>query len=204
LREDFHLSYPQVFLEGGAIWMVPEARQSGAVRLYRADDFPKRWVHERDLLPLGFVDPTIFKRDELWWMYATERGQPTDVLRLFFADELCADWVEHPASPLVVGDKQTSRSGGRPFEFAGRFFRVAQDGRRWYGERLVTVEILELTSEAYREAEPQPFREPSGQGWQSLGVHHIDLVPTGTGWLAAVDGAGPARWDRIGPRYGAR
>ena len=43
LVEPFHLSYPYVFRFDGDFYMMPEAKQSGAVRLYRASEFPHSW-----------------------------------------------------------------------------------------------------------------------------------------------------------------
>src|SRR6266496_1967771 len=50
LAEPFHLSYPYVFRHGSDFYMVPESHQAGAVRLYRAERFPDRWVLDATLL----------------------------------------------------------------------------------------------------------------------------------------------------------
>ena len=50
LAEPFHLSYPYVFAWRGEYYMVPECHAAGAVRLYRAAEFPTRWVQVADLL----------------------------------------------------------------------------------------------------------------------------------------------------------
>jgi hypothetical protein len=41
---NLHLSYPYSFTWKGHVYMVPESGQAGAVRLYRAERFPRSWV----------------------------------------------------------------------------------------------------------------------------------------------------------------
>jgi len=53
-----HYSYPHVFRSGSDLFMVPEARDSRSVDLYRCLEFPSKWVLERTLLHGKFVDTT--------------------------------------------------------------------------------------------------------------------------------------------------
>jgi hypothetical protein len=193
LEEDFHLSYPQVFSHHGKYWMIPEARASGTVRLYICEEFPNRWDHYADLLDLALADPTIILWHGKWFMFATERGN-TDLLRLFVSDYLARGWAEHPASPVVRDDAERSRCGGPLFAFQGSLFRVAQDGRERYGQRLVAVEVLALSAEEYREGAAIPLKEPGEELWSNLGVHHLHSARVSEGYLAVSDGSGPTRW----------
>ena len=192
LQEEFHLSYPLVVREGDGWWMIPEARHSGAVRLYHADPFPSRWRHHADLLPYGLADPTVFQHGGRWRMFATERGE-RDRLRLFCSDELTTGWEEHPCSP-VTESPDPARCGGRPFVIDGRLWRIAQDGRLRYGERLLAIEVVALTDTQYLEGETRVLREPGGARWDRFGTHHLDTAEGVDGMIAVVDGAGPARW----------
>ena len=70
LREKFHLSYPMVFKENQQLYMVPETRQAGEIRLYKATDFPKKWEQEKVLIKGDYADATLFKEDNKWWMFA--------------------------------------------------------------------------------------------------------------------------------------
>jgi len=69
LAEPFHLSYPHVFEWNSDFYMIPESYQAGAVRLYRAEEFPFRWGFVANLLegPV-FLDSSVFRHDGRWWM----------------------------------------------------------------------------------------------------------------------------------------
>lgn len=100
LREPFHLSYPYVFEDGSDVYMVPETYEAGAVRLYRAVNFPYDWKLERTLLSgKPFVDSSLVKYRGRWWMF-TSTPENNELL-LYFAASLEGPWVAHPKSPVV-------------------------------------------------------------------------------------------------------
>lgn len=191
LSEPFHLSYPYVFRDGGEHYMVPESRLARAVRLYRADPFPGRWVHAATLLtgPI-FLDSSLLRHDGRWWMFTHTAVRPP-TLRLFHAPALVGPWVEHPRSPIVQGDARVARPGGRILALPDRILRFAQDCTGAYGARVFPVEIQRLTPEEYREAPvgPDALLRGSGRGWNAHGMHHVDAHRREDGsWIACVDG----------------
>lgn len=194
LREPFHLSYPHVFAHEGAVFMTPETLGAGAIRLYRADPFPTRWVCVAELVPGALADPTPFRFDERWWMFACPATSRHDALALFGADVLEGPWVEHPASPLIRGDRSRARPGGRVVLEGGRPIRFAQDCGPRYGSAVRAFEVTELTRDRYaeRECAESPILGPAGSGWNGKGMHHVDAwqLPDGQ-WIAAVDGIRP-------------
>ncbi|MBC7911253.1 MAG: hypothetical protein H7Y30_12175 [Pyrinomonadaceae bacterium] len=191
LTEPFHLSYPCVFEWNEAFYMIPETLKAEAVRLYKADDFPVRWSPVGQLIKAGYADPSIFRFDERWWMFVCSTPYLHDTLRLYFAEDLCGPWAEHPASPIVQGDKRRARPGGRVLVHEDKIIRFAQDCHPRYGAQLRAFEISELTINSYVETEHRdsPVLRASGNGWNGLGMHHLDahLLPDGR-WLACVDG----------------
>jgi hypothetical protein len=191
LREPFHLSYPCVFEHGGEVFMVPETLDAGAVRLYRADPFPARWIPVADLISGTLADPTPFRFDGLWWMFACPAPYRHDALSLFCAEALCGPWREHPASPLIENDKTRARPGGRVVSANGRLHRFAQDCEPRYGSAVRAFEITGLTRTAYseRECPESPLLGPGQAAWNGRGMHHVDAWPVSPGrWIAAVDG----------------
>lgn len=191
LREPFHLSYPCVFEHGGEVFMVPETLDAGAVRLYRADPFPARWVPVADLLQGRLADPTLFRFEGRWWMYACPAPSSHDALSLFFADALAGPWHEHPASPLIAGDRSRARPGGRVVCWDGHLYRFSQDCGPRYGSGVRVFEITRLTLDDYaeRECAESPILGPSSTGWNGKGMHHVDawqIAPDH--WIAVVDG----------------
>jgi len=189
LDEPHHLSYPQVFDWAGSTYMIPESNEASAVSLYRASSFPARWEKVSDLITGSlYVDPTVFRHGERWWMFLSNLGN--DVLRLYHSESLERGWTEHPQSPLIVGDPNTARPAGRVVQHDGRLYRVAQDDYPIYGRQVLGFEITQLTPTEYAEkpAANEPLLGPSGSGWNAVGMHHVDIVRDGARWIAAVDG----------------
>jgi len=191
LVEPFHLSYPYVFKWRGDFFMIPETLNAGAVRLYRAENFPTRWSPVASLLPGNWADPSIFRYADKWWMFVCSPPYQHDTLWLFFADDLRGPWHKHPASPIVAADKQRARPAGRVLIIDDRIIRFAQDCTPRYGSKVRAFEISELTTTSYveREHANSPVLSAGGDGWNGLGMHHVDphLLPDGK-WIACVDG----------------
>jgi hypothetical protein len=191
LEQPYHLSYPQIFAWSGAIYMLPEAIGAGAVRLFRATRFPDRFEPAGDLIEGVWADPTIFFERGLWWLLACSTPFENRTLHLFFAEQLLGPWRPHPQSPIVADDRHIARPGGRVLRLDGKLIRFAQDCIPRYGTRLQAVEMTELSRRRYAEriCSANPILTPAGEGWNSVGMHHMDAhsLPDGT-WIACVDG----------------
>jgi len=188
LDEPFHLSYPYVFRWKGRYYMIPETGDACTVKLYEATDFPKKWVHVKDLIYGCYRDPSIFYYDGIWWMYAySEPG----ILHLFYSHNLTGPWIEHPESPIVKCNCNMARPAGRVIVFGERILRYAQDDSLRYGVQVRVFEIMKISPRKYEERElaESPILGPSGSGWNADGMHHIDLhrLDDGT-WIACADG----------------
>lgn len=193
LDEPFHLSYPYVFKWQDGYFMVPESGQANSIRLYKAIDFPTQWSFVGTLLSGSYVDPSIFHFDHRWWMLVCSTPSKHDTLRLYYADELLGPWIEHPASPIVEGDANIARPGGRVLVFDSRIIRYTQDDEPTYGNQVRAFEITELTTMTYKEkgVGENPVLEPSRFGWNDRGMHHVDPHQIDKNrWIACVDGRG--------------
>ncbi|HEX3577274.1 MAG TPA: hypothetical protein VHY33_01825 [Thermoanaerobaculia bacterium] len=190
LREPFHLSYPCVFEWDGDYWMVPETLGANAIRLYRGAPFPGHWTPVADLVPVRAADPTLFRYDGRWWMFACLTPYQHRALGLYYADNLTGPWQAHPRNPIVEDDPSIGRPGGRVLIDGGRLYRFAQDSLPAYGRQVRALEIIELTPESYREAEvnESPVLTGSGEGWNAAGMHHLDVHKVNDSWIACVDG----------------
>jgi hypothetical protein len=193
LAELFHLSYPYVFEWRGDHYMIPESYQARSIRLYRAVQFPTRWSLVTTLLNGDFLaDASIVRYHDKWWMFVETNPQLRyDTLRLYYADELCGPWREHPQSPIIEGNPHIARPAGRVLVHNDRVIRYAQDCFPTYGAQVCVFEITELTTTSYREREARegPVLRSTGSGWNGSGMHHIDpyLMDDGR-WVACVDG----------------
>jgi Glycosyl hydrolases family 43 len=198
LVEPFHLSYPYVFAHEGKYYMVPEARQSAAIRLYQAIEFPVEWRFVGTLIKTdSLVDASVFQHNCRWWLLAGDSAERRhDTLRLYSANTLTGPWAEHPASPVVRGNPQTARPAGRIVTAKSRVYRFAQNCHPRYGIDVRAFEITELTPMSYRETPvgAGPILGPSRSGWNAGGMHHLDVNQLDDGtWLAYVDG-----WANVG------
>jgi hypothetical protein len=190
IAEPFHLSYPTVFKWENDYYLIPESAEDNSVRLYKSTNFPTEWTYIKNLLTgRDFIDPSIFYYGDRWWLFASNLDQ--DILRLYYADNLMGDWVEHPQSPLIQDNKKISRPGGRVIVLPDKIIRYAQDCENVYGELVRAFDITELTPTIYREREvkDEPIVRASGTGWNKIGMHTVDphCLEDGT-WIACVDG----------------
>jgi len=191
LDERFHLSYPYVFKWKDEYYMIPESYQADSIRLYKAVDFPTQWSFVATLLCGNYVDPSIFRYDGRWWIFAGTNPEGNDILRLYYADNLMGPWIEHPESPIIERDANIARPGGKVLVFDGRIVRYTQDDDPTYGNQVRAFEITELTTLSYEEKEvpENPILKASGTGWTSDGMHHIDAHQIDENkWIACVDG----------------
>lgn len=150
-----HLSYPQVFEHGGAIYMMPESSAAGGLDLYRAAQFPHAWEKAGRLIDGRIHDATLFAHEgRLWIAAGTQSFQSSswDGLSLFYADRIEGPWSAHPLNPVVV-DSAGARPAGPLWRDAdGALLRPAQDCTKGYGSGLTLKRIEVLTPERFSEA----------------------------------------------------
>ena len=191
LDEGFHLSYPYVFKWQDQYYMIPESFDANSVRLYKAVDFPTQWIFIKTLLEgEPYVDPSIFRHNDKWWLFTATPS--CDTLKLYYADILEGPWKEHPKSPVVKGDADIARPGGRVLIFDNRIIRYTQDAYPTYGNQVWAYEITELTTASYKErsaSELPIVKLTGGTAWNGQGMHQVDPHRIGVNkWIACVDG----------------
>jgi hypothetical protein len=186
LRHDVHLSYPFVFEHQGEIWMIPETSGAGTVELYRAVQFPHRWLRERTLVSGAAVsDATLFRHESRWWMIGTVRdgGSFSDALHCWYADDLTGPWRPHARNPVLV-DISSARPAGRVVPTPGGvLLRPAQDCRTGYGAALTIAEITHLDPETFDQRVTASLRP--GTWWPGRRLHTLNR----SGRLECIDGS---------------
>lgn len=178
LKTGSHLSYPFVFAHEGGIYMIPETMAAGEVALYRAEEFPHRWVKERVLYTGSIVDTTLWIENGVYYFFATFIFPGTEAvsLHLFTAESLTGEWRHHPASP-ISNDVRDARGAGRLFRQDGVLYRPAQDCSGTYGRAIRCFRVDELTPDRYSETlvlEVEPSAVPPFQGMPAEGTHTYD------------------------------
>ncbi|MCK5214483.1 MAG: hypothetical protein KAR05_03940 [Candidatus Omnitrophica bacterium] len=189
IDEKFHLSYPYVFEWEDNYYLIPESNRDLSVRLYKAVSFPEKWEYVGNLLTgHNYMDPSIFRHNEKWWLFASNKNN--DVLNLYYSSDLLGEWKSHPMNPIVKFDKNIARQGGRVIFHNDRLYRMAQDDFPHYGMQVFAFEITELTEKSYAEeiVSEKPLVNMTGKGWNAAGMHHVDLHKIGDKWVAVVDG----------------
>lgn len=184
LREDYHLSYPQVFAHNGQSWMIPESAASGGVYLYEADSFPDRWRKRRTLLDEELVDCSIhFDLNGVYLMGTTRQ----DELKMYFAENLFSDFTA--INFFITKDRSVSRNGGGIVTIDGGLYRVAQNCENAYGSKIVIAKVDEISRCAYREHVLVPDLFNRRSDWMVSGCHHMSKVDFAGCVYVAVDGA---------------
>lgn len=185
LTLDTHLSYPQLIEQDGEVYCIPESSASHRVQLFRAVEFPRRWVPDSVLLE-GFAgaDASVIRHAGRWWMFtACHADQDEAKLFVFHSAELRGPWTAHARNPVKC-DVRSSRPAGTPFLGEdGALYRPAQDCSRVYGGAVVLNRVTRLTPEEFEE-EVVARVQPDGAGPCPDGMHTLSAV----GDLTLVDG----------------
>jgi len=189
IDEKFHLSYPHIFEWDNNYYLIPESHEDFSVRLYKAVRFPDKWQYVGNLLSgYRYVDPSIFRYNDKWWMFVCT-GE-SNVLNLYYSNDLLTGWKNHPMNPIVKLDKNFARPGGRVITYENKLYRLTQDDEPVYGTQVFAFEITDLSETTYTDklASTNPIVSKTGTGWNGSGMHHVDLHKIGNKWIASVDG----------------
>lgn len=188
LREEFHLSYPQVFIIDDEIFMLPETSEANRVLLYKAKQFPFQWEIACELFEGNFLDPSIVKYEDKWWIFAGSEGGN---LHLFHSEQLMGPWIEHTQSPMISNNMKISRPGGRIIVSDENVYRYTQSDYPHYGDSVRVFKVNKLSELEYEEEEISLILSGSKKegDWRKDGMHHIDQLKINDNqWLVAVDG----------------
>lgn len=187
LEEPWHLSYPFLIEHGGQVFMIPESSANRTVTLYRAAEFPWRWVPEARLLDgIEASDATVVRHAGRFWMFASTRdgaGAYSDTLSIFMAHDLFGPWRPHPGNPILV-DAASARPAGNVVLRDGRLWRPVQDCRRGYGAALGLAEIVRLDEDDFGQV-VRGVLHPD-EHWPGRKLHTLNRA----GDLETIDGSG--------------
>lgn len=154
LERPYHLSYPHVFRYDDSWYMLPESAAARRVELYRAVDFPTRWVLDRVILDnVDAVDSTMHLHEGKWYLFTSlARSGITydEELHIYSANSPLEAFKAHPETP-VVADVRRARMAGGLFRTGGRLYRPAQVAVPMYGSGIAFHEVEELSPTRYCE-----------------------------------------------------
>ena len=177
IEENFHLSFPYIFKYENDYFMVPETAEISEIRIYRCEDFPLKWKHEKSIFKnTKTTDSIIFKHNNLWWLMTsfsnTGHGNESE-LQIFYSENgpLTDKWIGFKKNPVII-DPALGRNGGI-LKQNNKLFRVAQSfGFNSYGENAHIQEIIMLDQENFVE---KNFALPNLKFSDNLiGMHHLN------------------------------
>ena len=195
----YHLSYPFIVHWQNVWYCIPESARAEGVDLYAWDVSMDSWQLKRRLLHGdAIVDATLFRHNEIWYLFGTIRGpRAYDTLQIWWAHSLEGPWVLHGTNPAKV-DLRSARSAGSLFEVDGRWYRPAQDCTSGYGGAVTINRIDVLTPVEFAEttvSRVQPDRNGRyPHGLHSLAVYGNQIVVDGkrvgfSAWLPGMKAA---------------
>ena len=184
LDEPFHLSYPQVFKYEDDFYMLPETNQTNQVLLYRAVNFPYKWIVEDTLIKnIRLKDPSILLSKERNLIVGVD-----DHLTQFIyeADSLKGVWKEVANYEQRWGNE--TRPAGRFFQIDKDWYLPVQDRSLGYGSGVSIYKLklkgkLELT-----QVRSRYLQEQSQIKWFNRGMHHLDVQGEGDSYYMVYDG----------------
>jgi hypothetical protein len=178
-----HLSWPNIFVHDDAIYMIPESAGANRIELWRAVDFPSRWVLDRVLIDgIRAHDPVLHVDDGGAHLLATvddDGGSNWDALCLFHAAGLFEPWRADARNPLFV-DAGAARPAGPIVARADGLWRAAQDCRSGYGAGIALCRVTQFDARGYAQDVAARLGPPV-RGAQ--GVHSLSQA----GELEAID-----------------
>ncbi|MBE6927929.1 MAG: hypothetical protein E7467_05510 [Ruminococcaceae bacterium] len=137
LKENFHLSYPNVFKFQGNYYMIPETTKTHQLRLYKADNFPYSWKLDCILMDrVDYADCSFLNVNGSAYLfcYDTEKKPAQTVLYELFLDE--KKLISRPLSKFI-----NERPGGNAIQTAGAIYRPLQDCKNSYGDHLLLTKM---------------------------------------------------------------
>jgi hypothetical protein len=157
IEKPYHMSYPNVFMQGDSYYMVPETGSNNTIELYKCTEFPNKWEFVKNIMEnISAKDTTFFFYNDKWWLFTSiiERNSATisfNELFLYFSDDLfSSNWQSHPQNP-IVSDQKLSRSAGKIFINENKIYRPSQDCSGIYGRALNINCITKLSETEYEE-----------------------------------------------------
>ncbi len=177
LVHPYHLSYPFVFEDHGAIYMIPESGAANTLDLYVFDSITNSWRLDTQLMKEERIsDATLFLHNGLYWILATnssENASTWDELSAYYATSLKGPWLPHAANPLI-SDLRSARPAGRVIQEDGRLLRPAQDCEDGYGSAIAWCEIDKLTPTEFEERVVSRTKGARQQGYNGMHTYNAD------------------------------
>ncbi len=184
INEEFHLSFPNVFIKNNQVYMIPESSACSKALVYQCDLFPFKWSLKQTVLDnTKLLDIVWTKLDDLYWIFANKiedfEYDNNERLYLYSTNDLISGkWQAHPLNPIVC-NKETARNAGKIIYDDEKIIRVSQNCKKSYGSNLVFNEIETLTCLTYDEKlikTVHPLKPYCGQHSWNEALNHYTVT----------------------------
>jgi hypothetical protein len=178
IKEKFHLSFPFIFKYNKNYFMIPEARESRSIRLYKCSKFPNKWKFFKKIMShIDYVDPIIFKWKNSWILTFSKAKNE------FLYNKLCVytsknplstNWKPLSSNPVIVSDI-FGRNAGLIQESNKKIYRIGQaylPGN--YGAFISVNKILNISEKKYQEKKIKKILPPNKK--YMSGIHTLNYV----------------------------
>lgn len=143
MDEHWHLSYPNVYVRDGELYMCPESWQKNEVGIYRLAEFPDKWEQTDCLFRnVRYVDTTFLEQGGERYIFTFAPVFSGDEGQLLLVREQADGSRTEPV--VITDDISVARPGGNILRLNQKLYRVSQNCRHSYGAGLVFSEIDSL------------------------------------------------------------
>lgn len=154
LEEPFHLSYPNVFIWGEEVYMIPETHNARELRLYRARKFPDCWELDSVMLrDIDLADTSLYFQDDLIMMETMEDVYSDAKVyrnRLYQLDMDNRTVQEIPTGRSQYIDR---RPAGNFFRVGNEVYHALQNCDHCYGEYMHIAKVCDFSLDGLIERE---------------------------------------------------
>jgi hypothetical protein len=178
IKENFHLSFPFIFKYNKKYFMIPEARESQSIKLYKCTKFPNKWKFFKNIMTnIDYVDPVIFKWKKSWILILSKTKNNFLYSKLYIyisKNPLSSNWKPLKSNP-VIQSNIFGRNGGFIQESNKKIYRVSQaylPGN--YGAYISINEIFYIFKNNYKEKTIHKILPPNKK--EIKGIHTLNYV----------------------------
>lgn len=156
IKNKYHMSYPFIYSDNNNIFIIPETLSNNNVVLYKAIDFPDKWILHKEIFNNNsFVDVTVYKN----WIFCSKiiNNSIPHCTHLYIYNNKSKSGMfsklELISNYPVCTDISAARMAGRIFEYKDEIYRPSQDcSDGEYGKGLVFNRIEHISENEYRES----------------------------------------------------